>query len=83
MKYDIKKRMFWKGEKPKKTTLSLSIPMWSALESLSKVTGESVPDLICKTLESMLVEMVHEGLIEAPEGETVTKKDVSQPLAKV
>ena len=72
MKYEIKKKVFWKGEKPKKTTLSLTQNMWDALEALSEATGDTIPDIICASLETFLVDMVRQGLIKAPKGEEAT-----------
>jgi hypothetical protein len=82
MPYDIKKRVFWKGDKPKKTTLSLTTTMYKALEDLAKATGESIPDIICKSLEVFLVEMVKQGLIQAPKGEESTIRDLLASLPK-
>ncbi len=83
MPYDIKKRVFLKGDKPKKTTLSLTTNMYTALEQLSEATGESVPDIICKSLETFLVEMVRRDLIKPPKGEESTIREIlddSAPL---
>lgn len=81
MAYDIKKRIFWKGDKPKKTTLSLTLNMWNGLEELAEATGETIPDLICRSLETFLIEMVRQGMIKPPAGEEATIKQLLSDIA--
>ncbi len=76
MSYDIKKKIFWKGPKPHKTTMSFTANMFTGLTQLSEVTGTSVPDLVCEALEPFLIEMVKQGLIPAPKGEEDSFKDL-------
>lgn len=78
MDYKVIKRYFWKGAKPKKTTLSLTNEMYDALESLAEVTGVTMPDIICGALDDFLVQMVVQGLIKAPKGVDITTHEASQ-----
>lgn len=54
MNWGIPKKVFNIGEKNKRTTLSLTDPMFEALNSISKQTNLSVPEIIVEALEQWL-----------------------------
>lgn len=80
MIYNIKKRVFWKGVKPNKTTMSFTDNMYKALEELSIKTGQSVPDLVSESLEMFLIEMCRSGMIKPPKGEEKIVNEILQEL---
>jgi hypothetical protein len=77
MTYSIRKKIFWKGTKSEKHSLSLSKPMSEALKGLADQVGDSVPNLIAEVLEQFLVQMVKDGMIKLPPGEEDTFKELT------
>lgn len=71
----LQSRVFMKGPKDKRTTVSLSENAFTALEQIANQIDQSVPEVIGDVIESYLSYLAQEGDIPWPEGyDPKTKK---------
>lgn len=73
IEYTLKKRTFWKGNKDKKTSLSLPSTMYDALNTIADDYGMTLPDVICTVLDDYLVDAAARGTISLPGEQSTTK----------
>lgn len=66
MEFTINKRVFMRGRRNHKTTVSLTDDMYDALAKLAGETGYTVPELICEVLDQYLVFEANNGTIAMP-----------------
>lgn len=64
----IQSRIFMRGPKDNRTTVSLSENTFKALEEIAKQIDQSIPEVIGDVIESYLVFLAKEGDIPWPEG---------------
>lgn len=71
----IQSRVFMRGPKDNRTTVSLSDNAFHALESIANQIDQSVPEVIADIIETYLSFLAREGDIPWPEGyDPKTKK---------
>lgn len=74
--FEFKKRIFWKGPKSGRSTVTYTENMTKGLEQLEEATGETIPDLICMALEALLIDACKKKLIDPPKGEEMAFKEL-------
>lgn len=72
----VTKRIFYKGDKSVRTTISMTPSMEKALLELKELSGDSVPKIVCEAIEDYLVAAAIRGIIKVPKGEESALQEI-------